>query len=125
MIQLDDGKKLVLILEDEVLIGINLQDELQDAGYRIAGPFATCASALEWLQTSTPDAAILDAVLKDGTCRAISLELRKRAVPFVIYSGYGEDRELLAEFHQLTWIEKPVPPSVLAEACQQLLIGHC
>jgi DNA-binding response OmpR family regulator len=55
-----NNKPLVLILEDEVLIGINLQDELQDAGYRVAGPFTTCAAALKWLQTATPDMAVLN-----------------------------------------------------------------
>src|ERR687897_3176600 len=101
---------LVLILEDEVLIGINLQDELQDAGFRVAGPFTTCAAALEWLQTATPDAAILDAALRDGPCREIAQELGNRAVPFLIYSGYGLDQEFLAAFHHVTWIEKPVAP---------------
>jgi DNA-binding response OmpR family regulator len=118
-----NGKPLVLILEDEALIALNLQDELQDAGYRIAGPFTTCAAALEWLQTATPDTAVLDAALKDGPCREIALELSRREVPFLIYSGHHEDRQLLAEFDHLTWIEKPVPPSVLVQACQQLLVG--
>src|SRR3954467_6754360 len=93
-----DGKPLVLLLEDEALIALNLQDELQDAGYRIAGPFTTCAAALAWLQTATPDTAILDAALKDGPCREIALELSRREVPFLIYSGHHEDRQLLAEF---------------------------
>jgi DNA-binding response OmpR family regulator len=115
---------LVLILEDEVLIGINLQDELQDAGFRVAGPFTTCAAALEWLQTATPDVAILDAALRDGPCREIALELNNRAVPFLIYSGYGEDQELPAAFHHVIWIEKPVPPSVLVQACQELLVSQ-
>jgi DNA-binding response OmpR family regulator len=118
-----NGKPLVLILEDEALIALNLQDELQDAGYRIAGPFTTCAAALEWLQTATPDTAILDAALKDGPCREIALELSRREVRFLIYSGHHEDRQLLAEFDHVTWIEKPVPSSVLVQACQQLLVG--
>ena len=70
-----NGRPLVLVLEDEALIALNLQDELQDAGYEVAGPFTTCAAALEWLQTETPDTAILDAALKDGPCREIALEL--------------------------------------------------
>jgi DNA-binding response OmpR family regulator len=114
---------LVLVLEDEALIGLNLRDDLQDAGYRVKGPFTTCAAALSWLETATPDAAILDAALKDGPCRAIAQELTRREVPFLIYSGYHEDRQLLAEFPHVTWIEKPVPSSVLIEACQQLLVG--
>ncbi len=114
---------LVLILEDEALIALDLHDELRDAGYEAAGPFTTCAAALEWLRTGTPDTAILDAALKDGPCRAIAQELTRREVPFLIYSGYHEDRLLLAEFPHVTWIEKPAPCSVLIEACQQLLVG--
>ncbi len=113
----------VLILEDEALIGLNLQDELQDAGYGVVGPFTTCAAALSWLQTATPATAILDAALKDGSCREIALELTRREVPFLIYSGYHEHSQLLTEFHHVIWIEKPVPPSVLVKACQQLLVG--
>ena len=118
-----NSRPLVLVLEDEALIGLNLRDDLQDAGYRVEGPFTTCAAALSWLETATPDTAILDAALKDGPCREIALELGRRDVPFIIYSGYHEDRQLLAEFPQVTWIEKPAPSSVLIEACQQLLVG--
>jgi DNA-binding response OmpR family regulator len=118
-----NSRPLVLVLEDEALIGLNLQDDLQDAGYRVEGPFTTCAAALSWLETATPDTAILDAALKDGPCRAIAQELTRRKVPFLIYSGYHEDRLLLAEFPHVTWIEKPAPCSVLVEACQQLLVG--
>ncbi len=119
-----NSRPLVLVLEDEVLIGINLQDELQEAGYRVAGPFTTCAAALDWLRTATPDVAVLDAALKDGSCREIAGELQRHNVPFLIYSGYGADRELLAEFRHARWIEKPVPAPELAQACEQLLVGH-
>jgi DNA-binding response OmpR family regulator len=114
---------LVLVLEDEALIGLNLRDELQDAGYRVEGPFTTCAAALVWLETATPATAILDTALKDGSCHETALELTRREVPFLIYSGYHEDRQLVAEFPHVTWIEKPVSSSVLIEACQQLLVG--
>jgi DNA-binding response OmpR family regulator len=118
-----DSRPLVLILEDEALIALNLQDELRDAGYEVAGPFTTCAAALGWLQIATPNTAILDAALKDGPCRGVALELTHRKVPFLIHSGYHEDRQLLVEFPNMTWIEKPAPCSVLVEACQQLLVG--
>ena len=112
---------LVLVLEDEALIALDLQDGLQDSGYRVAGPFTTCADALSWLQTETPDVAILDTVLKDGPCREIALALAARDVPFLIYSGHSQEKELLPEFLHVRWIEKPVPPSVLVEECKQLL----
>jgi DNA-binding response OmpR family regulator len=117
------SKPLVLILEDEALIALNLQDELQDAGYEVAGPFSACSAALEWLRTATPDTAILDATLKDGPCREIALELSRREVPFLIYSGHQQDRQLLSDFDHITWIEKPVPSEFLVQACRQLLVG--
>ncbi|MGF9758286.1 response regulator [Microvirga sp. 0TCS3.31] len=123
MNQRSNSRQLVLVLEDEALIALNVQDELQDAGYAVAGPFSTCSAAHEWLQTTTPDMAILDTTLKDGPCREIALELSRREVPFLIYSGYQEDRQLLSELDHITWIEKPVPPEVLVQACQQLLVG--
>jgi DNA-binding response OmpR family regulator len=114
---------LVFVLEDEALIALNVQDELQDAGYEVAGPFSACSAALEWLRTTTPDVAILDTALKDGSCHGVALELTHRKVPFLIYSGFQEDRQLLSEFHHIPWIEKPVPAAVLVQACQQLLVG--
>jgi DNA-binding response OmpR family regulator len=118
-----NSKPLILILEDEALIALNLQDELQDSGHEVVGPFTDCSAALGWLQTVTPDMAILDATLKDGLCREIALELSHREVPFLIYSGHQEDRHLLSEFDHITWIEKPVPAANLVQACQQLLVG--
>jgi len=115
------SRPLALILEDEALIAFNIQDELQDAGYETVGPFTTCSAALEWLETGTPTVAILDAALNDGPCSKVAAELSYREVPFLIYSGHQEDHYLLSEFDHMTWIEKPVPPAVLIQACQQLL----
>src|SRR6185295_2796545 len=115
-----NGRPLVLVLEDEALIALNLQDDLQDAGYEVAGPFTTCAAALDWLQTETPDTAILDAWRKDGPFRVVALQHSRREVPFLIYSGNHADRQLLSEFHPIPWIEKPVTPALLVQPCEQL-----
>ena len=123
MTKLTGSKPLVLVLEDEVLIALNLQDELQDAGNEVAGPFMDCSAALGWLETATPDMAILDATLTDGSCHSVAAELSRRGVPFLIYSGHQEDRQLLSEFDAITWIEKPVPAVVQVQECQQLLVG--
>ncbi len=104
---------LVLILEDEAIIALNLQDELQDSGYRVAGPFTSCADALTWLGAETPDVAVLDTMLKDGPCRTIALELSKRAVPFLIYSGHAATVNTLAELECATWVEKPAAAQAL------------
>ena len=116
-----DNPPVVLLLEDEALIGLNLQDEFQDAGFGFAGPFTTCSDALAWLATNRPDVAVLDAVLRDGPCVSVAVELGRRAVPFLVYSGHRADRDLLADCPQLTWIEKPVSSSMLITECKRLL----
>jgi two-component system, response regulator PdtaR len=123
MNQPSNSRPLVLVLEDVALIALNLQDELQDSGYEVTGPFMDCSAALDWLRTATPDMAILDATLNDGSCHSVAAELSRRGVPFLIYSGHQEDQQLLAEFRHITWIEKPVQAAVLVQECQQLLVG--
>jgi DNA-binding response OmpR family regulator len=113
----------VLVLEDEALIAINLQDELQDAGYEVAGPFTTCAAALSWLETGTPGLAILDAALNDGPYNDVADELGRRNIPFLIYSGHQESHSLLPDFQHVIWIEKPAPSAVLVQACHRLIGG--
>ena len=106
----------VLLLEDEALIAVALQADLEDAGYSVAGPFVTCASALEWLGGHKPDLAVLDTVLKDGPCKEVALKLTSLAVPFVVYSGHAEDLNTLPELASATWVEKPATAEVLLEA---------
>jgi DNA-binding response OmpR family regulator len=111
---------LVLVLEDEAAISILLEDELKAAGYRVAGPFATCARALQSLQSETPDMAVLDTILPDGSCRALAAELTRRGVPFVVYSGAFQDHDASPELLNAVWIEKPSAFQTLHEALASL-----
>ncbi len=106
----------VLLLEDEALIAVALQTDLEEAGYTVAGPFLTCASALEWLASHRPDAAILDTVLKDGPCKEVAVTLTRLGVPFLVYSGHAEDRNTLSEVTTATWVEKPATTETLLQA---------
>src|SRR4051812_14786635 len=74
----------VLVAEDVGAISIALEDALADAGYEVAGPFASCATAMAWLDGHAPDLALLDAVLSDGLCIELARALRARAVPFLV-----------------------------------------
>jgi DNA-binding response OmpR family regulator len=98
---------LVLIAEDEALIGLDIVDTLLGGKYRADGPFASCAAALAWLKENKPDAAILDVSLRDGPSIEIARELRRRGIPFVVYTGClsgGAD----AAFAGAPWLEKPI-----------------
>jgi DNA-binding response OmpR family regulator len=106
----------VLLLEDEALIAVALQDDLEEAGYEVVGPFAACVDALAWLESNKPDLAILDTVLKDGPCKEVALRLTRLGVPFLVYSGLAEDMNALPELASATWVEKPATAQALLQA---------
>jgi DNA-binding response OmpR family regulator len=115
---------LLLVVEDEALIAVALQDDLEDRGYSVAGPFNTCAAALEWLTSGRPDVAVLDTVLKDGPCKDVALKLTSLGVPFVVYSGHSEDLELVGELDGAVWVEKPARGEVLLDAIARVRKGE-
>jgi DNA-binding response OmpR family regulator len=109
-----------MVVEDEALIAMSLEDGLSDEGYAIAGPFSACADALAFLQSATPDVAILDAVLSDGPCLELARELQRRGVPFLIYSGAEAFAEHSSELSGVQWIEKPSDTRIVVKAAQRL-----
>jgi DNA-binding response OmpR family regulator len=105
---LDGGRVLaVLLAEDEPMISASISDDLEEAGYRIAGPFRREADALAWLEGNRADLAVLDLVLRDGLCTALAERLRRDGIPFLIFSGYFRGPDLPAVFRGAPWIEKP------------------
>ena len=112
--------KRVLVAEDEALISVILSGDLRDEGYLIAGPFSRCDEALAFLADDTPDLAIVDYVLRDGPCTALTRILRERGVPFVIFSGYPRDPEAESEFPEAPWFDKPASLDALLAALAAL-----
>jgi CheY-like chemotaxis protein len=115
----------ILIAEDYGLIGVMLEQELREAGFVVAGPFASCAAALKWLTTHTPDAAILDIELSDGPCIEVAQTLRDRNVPFLVLAGQPCDiahhDEAFCGFPRL---EKPISQRDVIETLRGLLPSH-
>lgn len=96
-----------------------IEDELVDAGYWVAGPFATCSKALLWLSTNTPDGAVVDTQLNDGSCQAFAIELTRRSIPFVVYSGAIDTN--MPELTGAPWVSKPAPGKALLDALAQVI----
>jgi DNA-binding response OmpR family regulator len=113
---------LVLIVEDEAIIGFEVADALLDGHYRVAGPFNTCATTLGSLAENKPDVAILDVLLKDGPSTEIARALRDASVPFIVYSGSLRCRadEVFAD---ALWLDKPIATDDLLSALAELTSG--
>lgn len=110
-----------MIVEDEALIAFGLQDLLQDDGFEVMGPFSACADALAGLQGARPDFAILDAILRDGPCLELARDLRRRAIPFMIYSGRDAFEERPPELAGVEWVEKPSSMDAVLAAASRLM----
>jgi len=102
---------VVLLAEADAIVGIDLCDALERAGYRVLGPFATSREALSAMEQESPTLAIVDVVLRDGVCTALGGELRRRGVPFLVHSGLQQQDESRAlSFQGVPWLSKPALP---------------
>lgn len=112
----------LLVLEDEPIIALDIEDTLIRGGFSDITLLRSCHEALQHLQSSRPDAALLDLSLIDGVCRAVAERLRELTVPFVIYSGLEADLDAYGKiFGEGKWLLKPSPPEVLLAAMIQTL----
>ena len=96
---------LVLIVDSDPVIGLDLADALEAAGYQVAGPIRTVAEAQAWLMRWTPKLAVIDAALADGPCDGLAQALRQRAVPFLIHTEPA--RMLPASFKGAPRLSRP------------------
>src|SRR3712207_2147131 len=104
-----------LVLEDQALIGMALEASLEEAGFRVAGPFMSNTETLDWLEDNAPDLALVDILLKDGPCTPVLLVLQNRKIPFAIYSGL-KPSAVPPELAPVRWLEKPISRGDLKKA---------
>lgn len=86
----EPNKPCVLLAEDEMMVAMMLEDRLEQFGYRVL-KVARLAKGLELAETSEIDLAILDINLAGETSFPMASVLRRRGIPFVFSSGYGDD----------------------------------
>lgn len=110
------GKHL-LVVEDDAVISLDLQAHLVESG-ATAVQASTSAEALDLIQSSRFDAAILDVHLKDGNSYAIADALRSQATPFVFLSGYLTIRE---GYTDIPFLAKPYAAATVTDAIATLL----
>lgn len=73
----------------------------------MVGPAASIKRSLELLATTHIDAAIIDLNLADGESLPVLEYLTDHRIPFIVQSGKGPPRELLALFSNLSVRLKP------------------
>jgi DNA-binding response OmpR family regulator len=86
----DRNSPCILLAEDEMLLAMMLEDRLNASGYRVLKA-ARLAKCLELAESAPIDLAILDINLAGEVSFPAALALRRRGIPFVFSSGYGDD----------------------------------
>jgi DNA-binding response OmpR family regulator len=109
------AKARVLVVEDEYLIAVHVQDELERAGAEVIGPVPTVKAALQLLERTEIDAAVLNVTLADGPSLPVAEALQKMGKVYVFVTAY-EQNVLPGAYVSVPVLNKPVNPTVLIEA---------
>jgi PAS domain S-box-containing protein len=109
----------VLIVEDAVLLAMELEIGLSDAGATVIGPAYELDEAMALLDQPL-DAAVLDANLNGHSVTPVAEALAARKVPFLFATGYGEAAGAPGGF-EAPVIRKPYDVTQVSAAVAELL----
>jgi light-regulated signal transduction histidine kinase (bacteriophytochrome) len=113
--------KRVLLVEDQLVIALEAEQMLAELG---AGEISTAGSATEALHilaSAAIDVAVLDINLGSSSSIPVAEELKRRAIPFVFATGYGDTMMIPPSMARTRVVRKPYTASTLNETIAQAL----
>ena len=114
-------RRHILVVEDDPVIGMMLQDMLQQLDFHPVGPAGSVAAALKLLvETPKVHAALLDCNLGRESVWPVADQLRRQDIPFVFSTGYGA-AGVEPRFADAPVLSKPFPIASLERALMPLL----
>jgi len=105
----------VLLVEDEYFVAIEVVKALEAKGFAAVGPARSIGEALQLIETTPIDAAILDINLRNQPVYPLAEEFEARKIPFVFATGYGE-QAIPQRFRHVPRFEKPLDLEQLVNA---------
>ena len=111
----------VLILEDQILIALDLEAMLADEGLSKVMTTSSIRQAMAQIEAQAPDLAVLDINLGQTTSFPVAQELRRRSIPFVFATGYGENAQLPEELAGIPIVHKPYSRNTIVSALTSLM----
>ena len=118
-----DAIKSVLVVEDNVLIALDTEHALQEAGIARVVLAANAESAMAELAREMPDFGLLDFNLGDGTSEGVAEALSAAGVPFCYATGYGEAMEDVATQPPCGVLKKPYSRDEIAAMLERAATG--
>jgi PAS domain S-box-containing protein len=111
----------ILVVEDMLLAALELDTLLRRAGIETIGPATRLEQALALAQRERLDGAVLDINLDGKMVFPVAEVLRRRGIPFVFLTGYGNMAALPGEFRSERRLMKPVQTEELRSALADAL----
>ncbi len=111
----------VLLVEDQMLIAMDAEAMLAEAGAGSVTASASVKDGLARLDETAPDVAVLDLNLGRETSIGLALELERRGIPFVFATGYGEGPLIPAGMEAVPVVRKPYDRGALVQAIASVL----
>ncbi|HLI66399.1 MAG TPA: HWE histidine kinase domain-containing protein [Caulobacteraceae bacterium] len=108
----------VLIVEDALLLALELESGLAEAGASVVGSAADVEEGLR-MAALPLDAAVLDANLNGESVLPVAEALRARRIPFVFATGYG-DSKFTPQGFDAPLIKKPYDVTQVAAALAEI-----
>lgn len=109
----------VLLVEDEMLVGMLLEDFLCELGCVVIGPVTSLKEAVASAHDAQVDVALLDVNLAGADAFPVAEVLAGRDIPFAFLTGYrhphGDSR-----FDGRPTLQKPVDKAVLGRVMAAL-----
>jgi two-component SAPR family response regulator len=113
----------VLVVQNEIFPDTLLLERIAKHGFRIAGPFNRAFKASDWLETETPDVAMLDIALWDGASFDLAYELQARNVPFLFYTSWRDIEQIPFDLRERPFLEKPDHGALVPRLLSKLMEG--
>lgn len=114
------GVPRILVVEDEYLLAIGLEDDLEELGCAVVGPFMDLESATAASRDEHFDLAILDVNLNGDMVYPLADELIERGETVLLLTGYSA-ADLPERFRSLPRIGKPHDLTKLGREVRRLL----
>lgn len=117
-------RPVILLVEDEMIIAFDLCDRLEDSGYKVDGPYPSVARALDAINCTKPEAAILDVQLTDGDVLPVADRLVEMQVPIIFHSGHARPETLKSRYPNATVCAKPCAVGKLEDSLRDVLVHN-
>lgn len=109
----------VLLCEDEPIVALDVKIMIEEAGYRVVGPFARVDKALAKVDGDFV-AAVLDVRLRDGDVFPVAERLSERGVPLIFHSGHIIEDDVASRFPRARHCPKPIDSRAIRAALNEL-----